>query len=361
VGARHDNLPVRALGGLPKARSVGPANFALVMATGIVSTAAQEEGHQLVSAGTLVVAAVAFVVLAALSLLRLVGSFADVRADFTTPTRCFGFFAVVAGSAILGERLYDARFETASFVLLAVAALGWLVLGYAVPAVVMLGSAKPGLADAVDGTWLLWVVATQSISTAAAQVADHPGVPTALAATGAVATWAIGVVLYLSLLTLLLLRLLVAPVAPAKLTAPYWIIMGATAITVLAGSRLLGLDPALSVMGASAPVVEGLSLILWAFGTWTIPLLVIFGLWRHVRHRDRLTYTPELWAIVFPLGMYTTATAEFGAVTRQGALTTVAEAAYWVALGSWLAVFAALLASLAGAAARARRRRRRAL
>ena len=71
------------------------------------------------------------------------------------------------------------------------------------------------------------------------------------------------------------------------------------------------------MIGASILVVEGLSLILWAFGTWTIPLLVVFGLWRHVRHRARLTYTPELWAIVFPLGMYTTATAEFGAVTRQ--------------------------------------------
>jgi len=147
-----------------------------------------------------------------------VGSFEDMRADFTTPTRCFRFLTVVAGSAVLGERLYDARFETAALVLLAVTALGWLVLGYAVPAVVMLGSAKPGLAVAADGTRLLWVVATESISTAAAQVADHPEVPTGLAARAAVATWAIGV--------------------------PYWIIMGATAITVLAGSRLLWLDPA---------------------------------------------------------------------------------------------------------------------
>ena len=101
--------------------------------------------------------------------------------------------------------------------LLAVTALGWLVLATPFPPS-LLGSAKPGLAAAADGTWLLWVVATESISTAAAQVADHPEVPTGLAATAAVATWAIGV--------------------------PYWIIMGATAITVVAGSRLLWLDPA---------------------------------------------------------------------------------------------------------------------
>ena len=107
---RRDNLPVRARS-LPKGRSLGPANFALVMATGIVSTAAQEQGHGLVSAATLAVAVVAYIVLAALSLLRLVGSFEDVRADFTTPTRCFGFFAGPPSSA---SGFYDARFETAA-------------------------------------------------------------------------------------------------------------------------------------------------------------------------------------------------------------------------------------------------------
>jgi hypothetical protein len=110
--------------------------------------------------------------------------------------------------------------------LLAVAVVGWLVLGYAVPAAVVLARDKPAFAAAVDGSWLLWVVATQSVSTAAA-LAGSRTLPE-LATVTAVTTWAVGVVLYLALMSLLLLlRLLVASVAPRQMTTPYWIV-GAT-------------------------------------------------------------------------------------------------------------------------------------
>jgi tellurite resistance protein TehA-like permease len=122
--------------------------------------------------------------------------------------------------------------------------------------------------------------------------------------------------------------------------------MGATAITVLAGSRILQLDPALPLVRLATPLVEGLSLLLWAFGSWTIPLLVLFGIWRHVLRRDRLAYTPQLWTLVFPLGMYSVATGEFGAVTRLAVLSGLARAAFWPALAAWVLVFAAMAVSL---------------
>jgi tellurite resistance protein TehA-like permease len=252
--------------------------------------------------------------------------------------------AVVAGSAVLGERLFEQHVETAALALLAVAVVGWLVLGYAVPVAVVLGAEKPGLAVAVDGSWLLWVVATESVSTAAALTAHRA--LRELATVTAVLTWAVGVVLYLALLTLLLLRLLVAPVAPRQMTTPYWIVMGATAITVLAGSRILQLDPTHPLVRLAASLVEGVSLLLWAFGTWTIPLLVIFGIWRYLLARDRLVFTPQLWTLVFPLGMYSVATAEFSQVTALTFLTGPARAAFWAALVAWTAVFAGMLASL---------------
>lgn len=208
---------------------------------------------------------------------------------------------MVAGSAVLGERLYEQHIEEIGLVLLAVAFVGWLVLGYTVPAMVALAPDKPRFAEGIDGSWLLWVVATQGVSTAAALVAQRGG---GLCRLATVTTWAVGVVLYLTLLTLLLLRLLVVVVSPSQMTPPYWIVMGATAITVLAGSRILQLDPAHPFVRLSTPLVAGLSLLLWAFGTWTVPLLVIFGVWRHVLRRVRLVFTPQLWTVVFPLGMY---------------------------------------------------------
>jgi hypothetical protein len=43
--------------------------------------------------------------------------------------------------------------------------------------------------------------------------------------------------------------------------------MGATAITVLAGARILSLSASLPAVKATAGFVEGFSFALWAFGT----------------------------------------------------------------------------------------------
>jgi len=37
-------------------------------------------------------------------------------------------------------------------------------------------------------------------------------------------------------------------------------------------------------------------------------LLVLIGVWKHGLHRLPIRYTPMLWSMVFPLGMYATAT-----------------------------------------------------
>jgi Voltage-dependent anion channel len=58
-------------------------------------------------------------------------------------------------------------------------------------------------------------------------------------------------------------------------------------------ARILGL-PATPLMAAVHPVVTGLSVILWAFGTWLIPLLVGLGVWPHLIRRVPLRYEPPL-------------------------------------------------------------------
>ena len=157
--------------------------------------------------------------------------------------------------------------------------------------------------------------------------------------------WSVEELAAVPLLTVLLLRLLLIPVRPHEMTTPYWIVMGATAITVLAGSRILRLDRTRPLVHLAAPLVGGLSFLLWAFGTWTIPLLVVFGVWRHVLRRDRPVYTPELWTLVFPLGMYSVATVEFGDVTGLGFLSAAARVAFWAALVAWTVVVGTMLTS----------------
>ena len=152
--------------------------------------------------------------------------------------------------------------------------------------------------------------------------------------------------LYLVLVTMIMLRWLTVPMTPATLGPPYWILMGATAITVLAGARILKLPASLPIVKATSGVVEGLSFVLWSFGTWWIPLLIVLGLWRHIRRHWPRTYEPTLWSVVFPLGMYSAATYAFGKVAHLGFMTPVSRVMFWVAVAAWVAVSIALIVRL---------------
>jgi len=107
-----------------------------------------------------------------------------------------------------------------------------------------------------------------------------------------------------------------------------------------------GPPAALPAVKAAAGFVEGFSFALWAFGTWWIPLLVVLGIWRHVRQHWPLTYEPGLWSVVFPLGMYSVATLEFGKAAHLAFMEPLSRFMFWVALAAWLAVTAAAVARI---------------
>jgi tellurite resistance protein TehA-like permease len=229
----------------------------------------------------------------------------------------------------------------------AVAAAFWLLLTYGVPASLLLTRAKDSVLGGIDGSWLLWIVATQSLSIAASILIPAWPSQSALLAPVAAGLWGTGVVLYLMLVTLILLHWLTIPMTPATLGPPYWILMGATAISVLSGAQYLVLPAGLPVVRATDRFVEGFTYVLWAFGTWWIPLLLIIGSWRYIRRHWPLTYEPTLWSIVFPLGMYSAATLSFGQVAHLAFMEPLARFMLWVAVAAWALVAAAFLARVA--------------
>ncbi|AFE12979.1 hypothetical protein MRGA423_10865 [Mycobacterium tuberculosis RGTB423] len=109
--------------------------------------------------------------------------------------------------------------------------------------------------------------------------------------------------LYVAVGSLVVARLLLYPLRPADLTPPYWVAMGATAITVLAGAHIVEMADAPMAIVTSG-LVAGASVVFWAFGPWLIPPLVAASIWKHVVHRVPLRYEATLWSVVFPLGMY---------------------------------------------------------
>jgi tellurite resistance protein TehA-like permease len=311
------------------------------MATGIVSTALLRTGLDVASGALALLATVGFVALLVLLVVRVVRTPRSVWLDAQDPRRAFGFFTIVAAIGVLAVRFADVA-PTATAVAVIVAGAVWLVVVYAIPAAVILTPHREPVSAHIDGSWFLWVVATQSVS-----VGLSSGVDGSVDAAGtlAVVTWSIGIVLYLILATLILLRLLTVPNRPDDLSPAYWIFTGATAISALAASRILLLPADLPIRETVAEFVSATAVVLWSFGTWWIPMLVIFGVWRHVVKRRPFRYESGLWSIVFPLGMYAVASRSAGEALGLSFLGEVGTVATVVAAAAWFIVVVLMLAA----------------
>jgi tellurite resistance protein TehA-like permease len=198
-------------------------------------------------------------------------------------------------------------------------------------------------------TWLIWVVSTQSLSIVAAAVASQApdtwlqdNLPII-----AVCLRGLGVMLYLILIVIIFLRLLLIEVPPAGMGPAYWIAMGATAISVRAAAGILALHSpqSASLVNQLRPFDTGLSLVLWAFGTWWIPLLILFGIWRYLVPGYPRSYEPRLWSVVFPLGMYTVACWILGHTTAFTFMASIARVWVWVGVAAWVAVLVLMAAA----------------
>ena len=227
----------------------------------------------------------------------------------------------------------------------ALGAAVWLVMTYGVPASLLLTREGDSVLGGVNGTWLIWVVGTQSLSVAASVLVPcghrnrdcwHRCRRPLECRPGAVPH---------------------ARVDDHDAVADHTDDPSHARASLLdshgrhgdhsAGGRT---DPAPPVRPtrrhATTGVVEGFSFVLWAFGTWWIPLLVVLGLWRHVRRHWPLTYEPTLWSVVFPLGMYSVATLSFGKVAHLSFMEPISRFMLWVAVAAWVAVAVAFVVRL---------------
>ncbi|MGH9305025.1 MAG: tellurite resistance/C4-dicarboxylate transporter family protein [Acidimicrobiales bacterium] len=334
--------------------TLDPGYFAYVMASGIVSVGADLLGYRLLSEVVLVFTIVGFVALAVAYGARVLWLGPSFRESLRDPTSAMAYFTVVAGTDVLGIRLHMAGHPVVTLGLGAGAALVWLLLTYGLPWSIVASARRPVLGE-INGTWLIWVVATQSLSIVAAALA--PVAPSLqlrdVLPAIAVCLWGVGVMLYLILIVIIFLRLLLVEVTPAEMGPAYWIAMGATAISVRAAAGILVLHGSQAgIVVQLRPFLIGLSVVLWAFGTWWIPLLVAFGVWRYVIRRYSTTYEPRLWSVVFPLGMYTVASYTLGKAAGLAFMVSVARIWVFVGAGAWVAVLALMSASFVAAGAR---------
>ncbi len=327
-------------------RDLHPAYFALVMATGILSIAGQLLGMDWLAFPLFHLSIFFYGVLWILILARCFRFPGPFLADLVSHPRSPGFFTLVAGTNVLGSQVVLlAGNQEAALVLWIVGLILWLGLIYAFFAIMTVNGQKPPLETGINGGWLLIVVSTQSIVVLGMQLAGRfvgweNGFLFAM-----LCFFLLGCFFYILIISLILYRFLFLAIDPQDMLPSYWINMGAAAITTLAGTSILAMGNA-AFPGTLAPFIKGFTLFFWAAGTWWIPLLVLLGAWRHIYKRYPLTYHPEYWGLVFPMGMYTVCTDQLSRAIDLPFLRIIPRVFVYISLLAWGMVFAGLIYSL---------------
>lgn len=331
------------------AAALFPGYFALVMATGATSIAAHLLSMRWLAWSLLGAGSIAWLLLWLLTLVRIFKYPGRLVADMNDHARGPGFFTLIAGTSILGSQwLLIAGSEMLARALWILAVVLWIVVTYWFLTAVTVREAKPGIARGINGAWLLVSVATHSVAILTVLL---PWSAAALPAARffALGMFLVGCMLYLAIIPLIFYRLTFVRLPMASLTPPYWINMGAVAIATLAGSTLILYASRGALVYGFLPFLKGFTLFFWAAATWWIPLLVGLTVWRHVVARYPLEYNPQLWGMVFPLAMYTTATLRLGEALEFPFLEAIAWPFMILALTAWAATAAAMLLHIARA------------
>jgi len=328
-----------------------PAYFALAMATGIVAITCHLLGLGDLAIGLSCINLVAYPSLWVLFIARAVMFRETVIADWKDHGRAPGYFTIVAATGVLGTQvmlLHD--WAMAAKILWWACVMLWAVCTYTIFALLTVSDKKPTLEDGINGGWLVAVVATQSVCVLGCALDGRVLADREIGLFVLTSFWLGGGMLYLWIIGLIFYRYMFFRFSPHDLMPPYWINMGAVAISTLAGALLTAATESSTLLKPLHSFILGLTLMYWATATWWIPMLLVLGIWRHCIRGVRLAYDPLYWSLVFPVAMYSACTFRLAEVLNTPFLMWIARIFIVTAVSVWLLTFLGLARQLLYAA-----------
>lgn len=321
-----------------------PAYFALIMATGIVSIGCHLLGLNEFAKLLFYINVPAYVILWLVYGVRACLFPSQFIADWCSHKRGFGFFTIVAATNVLGSQFFLLGNNPVIAGTLWWAGLAfWVLCTYSIFVILAVQRKKPPLAEGINGGWLIAVVATQSVCVLGTLVRPDIIGGADFSAILLLSFWLFGGMLYIWLISLIFFRYMFFRFEPSDLIPPYWINMGAVAITTLAGAELIRNFSDMPAITEMLPFIKGLTTMYWATPTWWIPMLLVLGVWRHGIRRFKLAYDPLYWGLVFPLGMYSVCTLKLGDILEIPMFSHIAHIFIVFALIAWLLTFLSMI------------------
>jgi len=322
--------------------ALSPSNFALVMATGIISFGFDKTGFPLLAEILFGVTVFAWVSLIVLSCWRVIQFPNAVRVDLLNIRRVFAFFTFVVATNVLGLLLNRYGQPYLAIACWGLAFLAWSLLLYLSFSVLTFLTHEHSV-NVVHGDWLTSIIGTQSLVLLGASIAPQLGQYAGYMMIEIHMLWGLGLIFYGIFVSLFCYRIFFLTFKPEDTSPLLWVIMGAAAVGANAGTSLILSDTQMPFLTALRPFIDGVALLLWAWATWWIPMLIIFGIWKHVVRRFPLQYEPALWSMVFPLGMYAVTSFRFGLAADFFPLEWISRIMVWVAFATWCMVMAGML------------------
>lgn len=285
---------------------VDPVSFGYVMATGVLSTAFYVTGWTTLS--------FIFLILASLGYIGLIGLFAASisfypKAFFQqllkveTLFKCLTFSA---GTNKLATRLALSGYDHISLILAFIGILSTILLVYGIFCVLFFHAHAS--IQLISPYWLLVAIAVHSCDIILATLWTEGQLTQPFFLLLAFLFWTFAFLSYVFFMALNIYRFFFVPFDGKDLNPSYWTCMGAAAIAVFGASKLILVPNAPDFLIAVKPFFQGIILLLWCWGTAWIPILCLMLVWKYGYYKIPFYYEPSLWAIAFPLGMYTLAT-----------------------------------------------------
>ncbi len=235
-----------------------PGNFALVMASGIISIGFGTLGFEALADAMYVFALGAWIALLALSVARTVLHARAVRTDLLNPRMVFAYFTLVAATDIVGLLLHDRGHMELAMACWAFAFMAWCSLLYLAFSVLTFLTHEHNV-NIVHGGWLISIVGTQSLVLLGARIAPDLGSYAGYMMVEVHMLWGLGLLFYGIFVTLFCYRIFFLTLKPQDVSPLLWVIMGAAAISANAGTTLLAEDPVLPFLASQRPFIDGVT------------------------------------------------------------------------------------------------------